>query len=246
MNKTSVRYCLKFSTSQRVPETDLLFKQLNRTTDKGERWQLLKMHIGHNNAEQVHFAAECYRTITDAFLQEEYRPLRHATDEIEMARKTFKRMRRREIIGLRKIDAMLAMEKNTWYFLANNAVEQILYCLKRINDPCREHIANNFSPVPHELAYEFVSLQNQVLNILQESETIISTPPVAESIAETTRANAERLQKVLSDYRKQVMDMMQQQPINIESTTIYLNVIQESQQLLSCLRHLLRGMSKLD
>ncbi len=241
-----VRSNLRFTSRQQVPETDHLFQQLNRTTDRGERWQLLKMHVHHSHTDQVHFAAECYRTITDAFLQEEYRPLRHATDDIESARKEMKRLRRREIIGFRKIDSMLAMEKNTWYFLANNAVEQMLYCLKRINDPCREHVANNFSPVPTEFSYRFVGLQSQVLDIFNDTEAALVTSPVSPSVAESIRTNAERLQRSLSNYRKQVIDSMQQQSVNIESTTLYLNVIQESEQLLSCLRHLLRGMVKFD
>ena len=45
-------------------------------------------------------------------------------------------------------------------------------------------------------------------------------------------------------YRKQVIDSMQKNTVNIESTTVFLNMVQESQQMLSCLRHLLRGMAR--
>jgi len=37
---------------------------------------------------------------------------------------------------------------------------------------------------------------------------------------------------------------MQKQSVIIESTIVYLNIIQEAQQMLSCLRHMLRGITK--
>ena len=234
-----IRSNMKYTPTTQEPEEDVIFKKMLRSQDKAERWSLLKQHVDYCNKEQLRFAADCYQRITDAFLHEEYRPLRHATHQIETARKQMKRQRRRDIIGLRRIDNILAVEKNTWYFLANNAVEQMIFSLKRINDPCREHIGNNFSPVSGEFAYTFQKLQKQVIDIFHQCENCNSVACVAQ-----TREKAEGLQRSLSDYRKQVIDSMQQHTVNIESTTVFLNIIQESQLLLSSLRHLLRGMEK--
>lgn len=239
-----IRSNMKFKSEPESSESDLLFKQFCRTHNKADRWQLLRMHVAHCNASQLHFAVECYKTITDAFFQEEYRPLRHVTHEIETARKQLKRQRRREIIGLRKIDPILAIEKNTWYFLANSSMEQILYCLKRINDPCREHIGNNFSPVSREYTYSFLNIQKQIQNIFQQAETIISSSEPSKEKVSTLRAQAESVQNNVSNYRKLIIDSMQQQTVNIESATVFLNIIQESQQIISCIRHMLRGMEK--
>lgn len=237
-----VRSNLKYKDTKTTDESDLLFKQLCRTTDKSERWQLLRMHVGHSVVDQLQFAIDCFLKVTKGFLQEEYRPLRQATHEIETARKQLKRARRREIIGLRKIDTILAVEKNTWYFLTNSSMEQMLYCLKRINDPCREHIGNNFTPTPGELTFSFHNIQKQVAAIFQDTMTVISTSQVNEQNVEGLRKQAERLQTSLSDYRKRIIDSMQQQTLNIESATVFLNVVQETQQMLSCLRHMLRGL----
>ncbi len=238
-----VRSNLRFKGENETSESDLLFKQLCRTQDKTERWQLLRMHVSHSLVEQLHFANATFQKSTTAFLQEEYRPLRQATHEIETARKQLKRSRRREIIGLRKIEPVLAVEKNTWYFLANSNMEQMLYCLKRINDPCREHVGNNFTPVSGELTYEFLSFQQQIANIFQQTENAISLSKMDEMQIKSIRSQAELLQGRLSDYRKSIIDSMQKQTVNIESTTVFLNVIQESLQILSCLRHLARGLN---
>lgn len=182
--------------------------------------------------------------VTDALLQDEYRPLRQATHKIETARKQFKRARRREIIGLRKIDQILAVEKNTWYWIANSNIEQMLYCLKRINDPCREHVGNNFTPVSDELTYDFLRIQKQIDDLFQQSEMALAESQIDDSSIDILRLTATSIQNSLSDYRKRIIDTMQQQTTNIESTTVFLNLIQESQQMLSCLRHILRGMGR--
>ena len=239
-----VKNNVRFNAGQKTSETDALFAQLLRETDKTKRWGLLKAHVGCGNAEQLRSAAHCYKTITDAFLHEEYRPLRHATHEIETARKQLKRQRRREIIGLRKIDPVLAVEKNTWYFMANGAIEQIIYGLKRINDPCREHVGNSFRPVSGEYAYDFQRIQKQVADLFAQTEQLVQTEVTDEAAVTAVRQRAEAVQRQLSDYRKQVIDSMQKNTVNIESTTVFLNMVQESQQMLSCLRHLLRGMAR--
>ena len=239
-----VRSNIKFSAQKEEPATDRLFKHLLSTKDKNLRWDLLKQHVALGCTEQIKFVISTYEKITDAFLQEEYRPLRHATHEIETARKQLKRQRRREIIGLRKIDPMIALEKNTWYFLSSDAIEQLLYCMKRINDPCREHVGNNFSPVSYELTSTFLGYQKQVIDTLEQALMAINSPIGSNGMADVIREQATIVQQNISDYRKQVIDMMQQNTVNIASTTAFLNILQESQQILSCTRHMLRGLAK--
>lgn len=239
-----VRSNVKFATQKEEPVTDRIFKQLIASKDKAERWDLLKQHVVQGNSEQLRFVISCYEKVTDAFLQEEYRPLRHATHEIETAHKQLKRQRRREIIGLRKIDHILALEKNTWYFLSNDAIEQLLYCLKRINDPCREHVGNNFSPVSYEFTSTFLGYQKQVVDTLEQAVMALGTPLATNGMADVVREQATVVQQNLSSYRKQIIDTMQQNSVNIASTMAFLNIIQESQQILSSVRHMLRGMSK--
>jgi len=240
-----VRSHLNDKTTKRLnDQNDLLFKQILRTKGRTECWQLLRMHISHSVVEQLKFANATYQKVATAFLQEEYRPLRQATHEIETARKQLKRARRREIIGLRKIDPILAVEKNTWYFLTNSSMEQMHYCLKRINDPCREHIGNNFTPVSGELTYDFLHIQKQIDNLFYNAEKILSESQINDKTIDQLRLSATSIQSNLSDYRKRIIDTIQQKNTNIESTTVFLNLIQESQQMLSCLRHALRGIDR--
>ena len=223
-------------------ENDVIFKNLLREPDENNRWILLCRHIRVSNATHLKFVAGVYEDITDAFFHEEYRRMKRATAEIDEERNDLKRQRRREIIGLRKINPILALERNTWYFLGNNSVEQMLYCVKRINDPCREHVGNNFLPISREYVTSFLNYRNEIMKLYRRAEKYLAVGDTAS--ASTLRADAMTLQSSLSVYRKNIIDDIQRGQLNIESMTVFLLIVQESQELLSALRHMVRGVAK--
>lgn len=236
-----IRSNMKFKDKEASNKSDQMFNQLCRTQDKTESWELLRQLCKNSWVEELSFASKCFLKVTDAFLHEEYRPLLQSTNELETARRQLKRARRREIIGLRRIDPIVAVEKNTWYFLSNSSMEQIIYCLKRINDPCREHVSNYFSPVPERLTFNFLDIQKRIVNLLQQTEKGLVSENYTSSLA-FIREQAESLEKELASFHKQIIDYMQQQTVKIESATVFLNVVQESQEILGCLRQMIRGV----
>ena len=63
--------------------------------------------------------------------------------------------------------------------------------------------------------------------------------------ASQIRNDAAVLQSSLSNYRKRIIHDIQTRQLNIEAMTVFLSVVQESQELLSALRHLMRGEGKI-
>ena len=224
--------------------TDKLFKQLLAVKDKSVCWTILKQYVSLAAADNVHFASQTYKAVSDAFLQENYRVLRLTTHHIETAHKQLKRQRRREIICLRKIDPLLAIQKNTWYFHVSNNTEQMLYCIKRINDACIEHVGNNFPSLPSSLSEHFGRYQQAFLVVMEETERLLSRQPLTYEDAAALRAKIEHEQHVFEQYQKQIIQLIQHHDTNIPAATVYLSLIQESQLLMSNLRHILRGMAK--
>ena len=247
-----VRSNISYSSHKKeTPKQDIIFRDIIRSHDPAECWSLLCQHIREYDRLHLQFVMDAYVKMTDAFFHEEYRPLRRLAGEIEDQRKELKRQRRREIIAMRRVDPLLAVERNTWYFLANNAVGQMLYCLKRINDPCREHIGNNFLPVSGEYVSSFISLRNEVVRLYTRTQHFIAADVTEHEMqgvllqGDQIRGDATTLQASFSRYRKQIIDDMQHNHVNIESMTVFLNIVQESQELLSSLRHAVRGVNRL-
>ncbi len=224
-------------------EADAVFKQLLRSTDENERWELFCQHVRTSNSDHLRFVTQAYESVTDAFFREDYSRLRHAANNIDEERKELKRQRRRGIVGLRRVNPLLAMERNTWYFLSNNSVSQMLYCMKRLNEPCREHVGNNFSPVKGEYAGTFIGYRDEIIKIYRRAQDFLANNDTG--AAATIRTDATKLQQALSAYRKTIIDDIQKGQLNIEAMTVFLNVVQESQELLGSLRHMVRGVTKL-
>lgn len=240
-----VRSNLRHKSERKADHEDVLFRQLCRSQDKAENWTLLKAHVQYCLTQQLQFTHNCFNKVSYAFLHEEYKPLRQSKHEIETAHKQLKRLRRREIVGLRRIDPILSTEKNTWYWLVNSSAEQMLYCLKRINDPCCEHVGNNFSPVCIQFVCDFEPFRSNSLQVIAEAQQLLSNPDIDFQSIQLLRAKADDLQEQLSLFRNQIINTMQRSSANIESSTTFLNMVQETQQLLCSLRLMFKGFAKL-
>ena len=231
-----VRSHLRYGENKKSSEADKLFAEILRCSDRSACWTLLCRHVTYTTVQHLRQVAENYEAMTTAFLCEDYRTLKRTTMQAENQRRDIKRQRRKQIIALRRIDPVLSVEKGTWYFLIINSLSQMVYCLKRMGEPCREHVGNNFSPVSSQYANEFLVIRNEIVHLLKRSVTAEATFQI--------RDDATKLQSMLSDYRKRIIQDIQTKHLNIESMTVFLNLVQESQELLSALRHTLRGENK--
>lgn len=233
-----IRSHLNYKKSNKTSEADELFDRIIRSSDKAECWKLLRLHVTLTITNQLQLVAETYKSLTDAFFYEDYRMLKRTTAMTENQRKDIKRQRRKQIVAQRRIDPVLSIEKGTWYFLTINSLAQMVYCLKRMGEPCLEHVGNNFSPVPGRYIQEFLQMRNEILQLITRA-----------SHAETKdliRGDANKMQSQLSDYRQTIIHDIQAKQLNIESMTVFLNLVQESQQILSALRHTMRGLNKFE
>lgn len=231
-----IRSNMNFGKKKENDDSDQMFTQIIHCHGKDESWPLFYTYVNTTTDNIVHSIAENYKTLTTAFFHEDYRTLKRATLQAEEQRKNIKRLRRKQIIAMRRIDSMLNVEKGTWYFLVNSSLSQMVYCLKRMGDPCKEHIGNNFRPVASEYANEFAVYRDEIVKLLERS--------VNTDTAEEMREQASNIQDSLSEYRKRIICDIQTKHLNIESMTVFLNLVQESNELLNSLRHTLRGINK--
>ena len=243
-----VRSNIKQAKKSAQDNQDNLFVQIMRSRDENNNWTLLTKHVRLYSRMQLAFVADCYRQVTDAFFREEYRPLKKASSRIEEQRNQLKRQRRKEVLALRRVNHMLSIERNTWYFLSIGALNQMLYCLKRITEPCREHIGNNFLPVNSEYITPFMAFRKEILRLFDRAYILLDDSRADDAgmndSPEELRADATALQRQLSGYRKTIIDDIQNRPVNLESMILFLSLVQESQELLSNLRHMIRGYAK--
>ena len=221
---------------------DEIFSKIIATDDKNEVWTLLKQHVTDSELKNLEFASQTYTLITDGFIKEELKSLRRADVAIREEKKMLKKTRRKEIIALRKTTNDIAIEKSTWMHLSMNSCQQLMYCLRRICEPCEEHVDNNFTQLSQECVKEFLPLRDNVIYMLGRTSEIIQTKEYG-SISEL-RNDCSRLKESFSNLRKKQIERLHNDSCNISVSYVYLNMIQESEEIISQLRHLLRAVDK--
>lgn len=232
----------KFKKKQENETVDTLFRKLVRSHDKQEVWSMLVQHVRETQGNMIAFSRAAYRDITGGLMYENIKSLRQASNSIESQKGMWKRYRRKEILGMRKIDYLQAVEKNTWFHLGCNNCSQIIYCLKRMLEPCVEHVDNNFSPLPQNYVEEFIPICNEVDRLFDSVERMIVSGDFAGADEVLVEGNA--LKSRISQVRHQQQDRIQREDSNIKVSLLYLNTLQETQELISMVRHLLRASKR--
>ena len=232
----------KYRKKMKSEKQDDVFQQMLSSKDKAVVWNLLRQHVRENLVKVLDFAAKTYGQMTDGFIREDLKSLRKAVSSTNDEKDILKKIRRKETLGMRRIDRNVAIEKNTWFHLGSNSSEQMMYCLKRMCEPCKEHVDNNFNPLPAECAEEFVPIRDMLKSLLERTKDIIDKGNYEE--ADLVLAEGEELKTCLSRLHKMRIERMQEENSSVKLSLVYLNLLQESQELVSIMRHMLRASRK--
>ncbi|MCH3969990.1 MAG: inorganic phosphate transporter [Prevotella sp.] len=238
--RSNRRYAKK---EKKQDEEDDSFRLMMRLRDPELVWDLLKKHVSHTQSYENQFALKEYNQILNGLAYEDVRSLRHANRELKNEQNNQKKYRRQEMLGLKKSPLDIAVERNTWFHLGANANQQFLYSLRRMLDPIKEHVDNSFSPLPAGYVKEFQPMQQRINNLMKSTEAEISTGSY-DNYREIL-AEADDCKDELSILRKKHLNRMQEgDNSQMQINLLYLNVLQESQEFLSVMRHQLRAAKK--
>lgn len=234
-----VRSNIKYKKKQAEEKGDVVFNQMITSEDNAETLRLLTQHIRQGQSQFLDFVNVNYLNVTEGFISEDLSRLQKAESAMRKERQELKQRRRKEMLGLRRIDPGVAIEKSTWFHLGVNSCEDMLYSLRRICDPCEEHIDNSFVPLEKDRIKEFLPLRDTLLYLLKRAVVVISTENYTDS--DKLREQCEEFKSCLSSTRQSQIERMQTSKENITVSYVYLNLLQETHEIASSLQHLLRA-----
>ena len=239
-----IRSNRQYAKKEKEADKSNVFRLMMSTHDPEIVWDLLSKHVARTQSFTARFAINEFNNILDGLENERPRVLRKVAKELSKEKDMLKIFRRQELLALKRVPVDIAIERNTWFHLGINSSEQYIYCLRRILDPVKEHVDNNFNPLPQTYIDEFRPIRATINDLMQQTEAQISTGRF-EHYRETL-AMADECKDELSVVRKRHIDRIQQAKgnNNLQVSLVYLNLLQESQQLLSNMRHQLRAAKK--
>lgn len=239
-----IRSNIRFRRKREEAEQDTMFQTILKTTDKREVWQLMMVYINEKQKEFLTFAAECFDQVTRGFMEDSSRLLSLSEKGIAGEKQVIKTERRRMTLCMRHADPGTAIEKSTWFHLANSMSMAMTYCLKHINEVCKEHVDNNFRPLPDDLAQKLAEICTEIKTVLNDAAAI--DPTDAESI-DKLRSRCSSIKDRLSFMARNVYALIQNGDAgNMAVYYVCLNVLQEAQEFTTSLRKLLRASGKLN
>lgn len=240
--RSNIQYTRK---AKKASPEDASFKLMMRSRDPEIVWDVLCKHVSRTQSGTCEFALDQYNDIVESFSDQSLRGLRRVHRALNDKLDELTKIRRREFLALRRSPSQISLERNTWFHLGFNSNQQYIYCLKRMLDPAKEHVDNNFTPLPQSYRDEFEPMRQRINDLMKTTAQMLDTRRFDRY--RETMLEADSCKNTLSVYRKRHIDRMQRSTNSAEYkvSLIYLNILQESQELLSIMRHQLRAGKKL-
>ena len=239
-----IRSNIQYNKKAKEESKENTFQLMMRSSDPETVWGFLRYQVSHTQSFICRFALDEFNLIMDGLADENTRELRHANKELKKEQDMLKRFRRQEMLGLKRSPSEIAIERNTWFHLGANSNQQYIYTLRRMLDPIKEHVDNNFNPLPSEYIKEFMPIRQKINDLMKMCcEQIESS---SYSNYREILTEADKCKDELSVLRKKHIDRMQKMKDNtlMQISLVYLNVLQESQEFLSVMRRQLRAAKK--
>ncbi len=240
-----IRSNIRFRKNKKEAESDTLFQTILSTENQSEVWPLLRIYINEKQKMFLGFAARAYGDVADGFMNDNTKLLSRSDKELINEKSVLKGQRRKLTLCLRRVTPETAIEKSTWFHLSNNMAMSMTYDLRRINEVCKEHVENNFRPLPAQFHEPLGEIRDKIVGVLRDSENAIeeSRPEVIDEL----RRRCDTIKTDLSSHSRSVYDQLHKgDAANLTVIYVYLNLLQESRELVTSLRKMLRASGKLN
>ena len=240
-----VRSNIRFRRKRAEAEGDTLFSSILTAPDRAEVWPMLRLYIATRQQEFLRFAGATYTEVANGLLNDSARALAHADKALRAEKDTLKAQRRRLTLCLRRAEPDTAVEKSTWFHLSNDMLTAMNYDLRRICEVSKEHVDNNFRRLPERFRHTLERLRDDIAAIMADAcEAVERDCP--EKIDELRR-RCDAVKTALSaDSREVYAQLNGGDAADLTVLYVYLNLLQESRELVTSLRKLLRASGKLN
>ncbi len=235
----------RFSKKKEEDDADTtLFQTILATKDPEQVWPMFLMYSTSKQTDFMTFASNCYQSMTQAFVDDNVRALDLAERQLMEYKRTLKNSRRKETLCLRKLTREQAIEKSTWFYLGNNSCMSVLYNLRRINEICKEHVENNFLPLPEGHRTQYEQIRGEVSKLFNDTLEMIASDDTTN--VNKLRRHCDEIKDMISDSYHNLYDHLRED--STERMTVlyvYLNMLQETREMVSTLRKYMRAFAKM-
>ena len=240
--RNQILYKKKMKKEAMQEEVDSTISKLRETKDKREALSLFREHSRDELCDVLNFASDTFNRSVHGFMDENLRELRKVMSAIEEKKSYLKQVKRVGTLGVTQLEHDIAIDKGLYYYQGNDFASEIVFSIRRLTEPGKEHVDNHFSPLCEVQKEDFGKMTDEIVSFLNRSLVMIERNDyhrMDDLIAESVDLTAK-----LTLLKKEELKRIQGQSGSTKVSMVYLNMVQEAQNVVSFTANLLKVSRK--
>ena len=240
--RNQILYKKKMKKEAMQEEVDSTISKLRETKDKREALSLFREHSRDELCDVLNFASDTFNRSVHGFMDENLRELRKVMSAIEEKKSYLKQVKRVGTLGVTQLEHDIAIDKGLYYYQGNDFASEIVFSIRRLTEPGKEHVDNHFSPLCEVQKEDFGKMTDEIVSFLNRSSVMIESNDyhrMDDLIAESVDLTAK-----LTLLKKEELKRIQGQSGSTKVSMVYLNMVQEAQTVVSFTANLLKVSRK--
>lgn len=240
--RSHLAYKAKLRKEALKEEVNTTVAKLRDTTDPREALSLFREHSREELQSDLTFAADMFARSVNGFMNENLRELKKVLAAVAEKKVHLKQVKRIGTLGVTQLDHDIAVEKGLYYYQGNDFASEIVFSIRRLAEPLKEHIDNNFNPLSEIQKTDFREVTGEIVNFLERAATMIRQNDyrrMEELVEESVTLNNR-----LIGLKKGELKRIQGQSGSTKVSMVYLNMVQEAQNIVSFAANLVKVSRK--
>lgn len=240
--RNQILYKKKMKKEAMQEEVDSTISKLRETKDKREALSLFREHSRDELCDVLNFASDTFNRSVHGFMDENLRELRKVMSAIEEKKSYLKQVKRVGTLGVTQLEHDIAIDKGLYYYQGNDFASEIVFSIRRLTEPGKEHVDNHFSPLCEVQKEDFGKMTDEIVSFLNRSSVMIESNDyhrMDDLITESVDLTAK-----LTLLKKEELKRIQGQSGSTKVSMVYLNMVQEAQNVVSFTANLLKVSRK--
>lgn len=240
--RSHLAYKAKLRKEALKEEVNTTVAKLRDTTDPREALSLFREHSREELQSDLAFAADMFARSVNGFMSENLRELKKVLAAVAEKKVHLKQVKRIGTLGVTQLDHDIAVEKGLYYYQGNDFASEIVFSIRRLAEPLKEHIDNNFNPLSEIQKTDFGEVTGEIVNFLERAAAMVRQNDyrrMDELIEESVTLNNR-----LIGLKKGELKRIQGQSGSTKVSMVYLNMVQEAQNIVSFAANLVKVSRK--
>ncbi|NDV57926.1 inorganic phosphate transporter [Bacteroides sp. 519] len=237
-----IRNQILFKKKKNRGEVNETVKQLLSAPNSEEALKLLRILTREELSKVFDFVDVNFNNTVVSFFNENLRGLRKASGAIKFEKQLIKQMRRIGTMAISKLDNQTLLEKGLYYYQGNDFASELVYSIDRINEPCLEHIDNNFKPLDDTQKEEFSTITESIISLVRSCKTKLIENDYSNLAVDIRESNT--INNQLSAIKREELQRIQNQKGSIKVSLVYLTMLQEAQNVVTYTTNIMKVSKK--